>query len=324
MGCLSNPSVRRASDRLRGLVHESPLRFDRTKGAWLKLESLQRTGSFKVRGALNAILAQAERGALRRVVAASAGNHGAGVAWAAQHVGVPAVIVVPLSAPEAKCARIRRYGAKIVRLGQNFDESLDHARALARSNGWQLIHAFDAADVIAGQGSIASELSALRPDVVVVPVGGGGLASGMGLGLASTGARLVGVQVIGLDAMARSLRHRPRLARPMPSVADGLRVRRVGRLTRQLCAKHLERIVMVSEQEVCRAMAQLSLDLGLRVEGAGAAVYAALDRVQGSRKCAVITGGNVDAAVMRHALERAGRATPAGRIATAQPVALAG
>jgi len=302
MCCLTARGVHRAAQRLSGIVEQTPLRYDEERSAWLKLENLQKTGSFKVRGALNALMAQAEQGATSAVVAASAGNHGAGVAWAAKRLGVPAHIIVPVGAPRAKADRIAQLGATVMRYGESFDDSLRYARAFARSNGWRLIHAFDDPEVIAGQGTIACELAEACPDVVVVPIGGGGLASGMGLALRAQGVRLVGAQVQGLDAMHRALRARPMLARPGSSIADGLRVRRVGRRTQQICRQELETIVEVSEQEVRSTMASLAVEQGLIVEGAGAVAVAALKQVSGRSKVAVVTGGNIDSMVMRSVL----------------------
>ena len=299
---LDDHDVYRAAQRISGIVARTPLRYDERRCAWLKLENLQETGSFKVRGALNALMAQAEQGATRAVVAASAGNHGAGVAWAARRLGVPAHVIVPVGAPRAKADRIAELGAKVMRYGESFDDSLRYARAFARSNGWRLIHAFDDPEVIAGQGTIACELAEVSPDVVVVPIGGGGLASGMALALRSQGVRLVGAQVQGLDAMRRALRTRPMLAQPGASIADGLRVRRVGRMTQQICRQDLETIVEVSEQEVRSTMASLALEQGLIVEGAGAVAVAALQQVSGQSKVALVTGGNIDPAVMRSVL----------------------
>lgn len=285
--------VRAAAVRLDAVLPRTPLIHSGAWGAWLKLESLQLTGAYKVRGALNAVLCALEQGDHRPVVAASAGNHGAGVAWAAQHVGLPAVVAVPEDAPSVKVERIAALGAEVQRVGRSFEESLQWARAYAEQAGARLIHAFDDPQVIAGQGTIAFELLGVRPDVVLVPVGGGGLAAGISLVLRAAGVRLVGVQIEGVDAMASVLRGGPDRIVPRPTVADGIRVGSPGQLTRILCRRGLERVVLVREDEVRLAMSALYVQEGLVVEGAGAVAVAGLARVPGQRRVALVTGGNV-------------------------------
>ena len=287
--------VHAAAGRVGGVLRRTPLVYHGRYRSWFKLEQHQETGAYKVRGALNAILCQLERGDERPVVAASAGNHGAGVAWAARHVGLKAVIVVPVGAPRVKIETIRSLGAQVVSHGDTFEQSLMWAQACASSRGWRFLHAFDDPDVIAGQGTIALELLDLRPDVVAVPIGGGGLAAGMSIVLREAGVRLVGVQVAGVDAMASHLRGGPDRIHPPQTVADGLRVRESGKLTREICRQNLSGIELVQEQQVIETVQSVEELHGWTIEGAAAVTLAALPQIYGERRVALITGGNRDA-----------------------------
>jgi threonine dehydratase len=304
-----------ATARIAAVLPPTPLVRSERLGAWLKLESLQVTGAFKVRGALNALTARLARGDRRAVVAASAGNHGLGVAWSARRLGLGATIVVPENAPETKIAGCRALGARVVRAGDGFESCAIRARAIASAEGSLFLHAFDDPEVIAGQATIAAELLACEPDVVVVPVGGGGLIAGVGSVLARAGVRVVGAQVAGVDSLRRALgrsadRERgagigagAALPGPAPAtLADGLRVTTPGRLPLQITSAFLDEIVVVSEAEVAAAMATLALDERVVAEGAGAVAVAALARVAGQRRVAIVSGGNVDRAVLGRVL----------------------
>src|SRR5690606_28576498 len=200
---VSASDVVAAQARLRKYLDVTPTHYAERFGTWLKLENLQRTGSYKVRGALNALLAARERGADRYVITASAGNHAQGMAWAAYRLGTPAITVMPRNAPETKIAGVAHSGATVRLHGETYDEAKAFAKELAELNGFRLLSAFDDADVIAGQGTVGLEIAAaMNPDVVLVPIGGGGLASGVALALKSQGVRIIGAQVEGVDAMA--------------------------------------------------------------------------------------------------------------------------
>ena len=286
--------VHAASRRIWPHLPTTPMVYSAARSSWLKLESFQKTGAYKVRGALNALFCQVERGDRRPVIAASAGNHGAGVAWAARHLGLQARVVVPHGAPRVKTRVIRSLGADVIHFGDQFDDSYEHALQLARRHGWRFLHAFDDPDVIAGQGTVGLEIQTMNPEMVLVPIGGGGLASGISLVTRAAGIRLVGVQVAGVNAMSRALRGdvRPHFT-PM-TIADGLQVRAPGQLTLEICRQGLDDIIEVSEWEVRRAMRALVVEDGLRVEGAGAVAVAGLAHVVGTRAVAVVSGGNVD------------------------------
>lgn len=311
---MAEPDVRRepratASDvlaaqaRLRRHLDVTPMHYAERFGCWLKLENLQRTGSYKVRGALNALMAARERGDDRTVITASAGNHAQGMAWAAYRLGVPAITVMPKNAPDTKVAGVAHWGATVRLHGDTYDEAKAFAAELAAHNGFRLLSAFDDVDVIAGQGTVGLEIaSALVPDVVIVPIGGGGLASGVALALKSQGVRIVGAQVEGVDAMARVLRGDHSPFSPVATLADGVRVKDPGRLTRALLTDLLDDVVIVREAELRETLVRLALEEHVIAEGAGALALAAGRRVAGRSKVAVVSGGNVDAGVLAQLL----------------------
>jgi threonine dehydratase len=286
--------------RLARVVRETPFLPGRY-GA-LKLECLQVTGSYKVRGAYNALARQVESGDRRPVVAASAGNHAAGMAWACRRLGLDATAVVPDAAPATKVQRCRNSGCTVRRGGQSYEACEDTARRLAEERGWRFLHAFDDPDVISGQATVGIEIAGQSPEVVYVPIGGGGLASGVAMVLAPLGIQVIGVQVEGVDAMRRLL-SRERGIEQLPfTVADGIRVRRAGTRTARICAEMLSDVVTVSETEVREEVVRLALEERVVAEGAGAVAAAAMAREPGARKAAVISGGNIDGAMLSELL----------------------
>jgi threonine dehydratase len=277
----------------------------------VKAETLQRTGSFKVRGAACRIAALTEEERRAGVIAASAGNHGQAVAWAAREAGVPATVFMPKDAALAKVGATRGYGADVRLVGEGIEDAIAAAREHAAATGAVIVHPFDDPLVIAGQGTIGLELAEQAPDLeaVVVPVGGGGLASGIALALAQRrlGVRLVGVQAARCAPLAGGAEHGP-------TIADGIAVKRPGLLTKPILDEHLEAVVTVSDEEIAQAIVLLLERAKLVVEGAGAAAVAALlaGRVPGEGTvCAVLSGGNIDASllvqVIDFALTQAGR-----------------
>ena len=311
-----------AQARLRRYLPVTPMHHAERFGVMLKLENLQRTGSYKVRGALNAMLAARERGDQRPVIAASAGNHAQGLAWAAYRLGMQAITVMPHGAPENKIAGVAHWGATVRQHGDSYDEAFAFARELAEQNDYRFLSAFDDPDVIAGQGTIGIEIAPHTPDVVIVPIGGGGLASGVALALKSQGVRVVGAQVEGVDSMARAIKGDTAAIDPARTLADGVRVKVPGLLTRRLCARLLDDVVIVREAELRETLVRLALEENLIAEGAGALALAAGRRVAGKRKCAVVSGGNIDAAMLATLLSevrpRAPR-TPRRRTAELEP-----
>nr|WP_295377650.1 threonine dehydratase [Pseudoxanthomonas sp.] len=299
---VSVADVLAAQARLRRYLPPTPLHHAERFGVMLKLENLQRTGSYKVRGALNALLAARERGDSRPVICASAGNHAQGVAWAAYRLGVQAITVMPHGAPETKIAGVAHWGATVRQHGASYDEAFAFARDLAEQNGYRFLSAFDDPDVIAGQGTVGIEIAPHAPDVVIVPIGGGGLASGVALALKSQGVRVIGAQVEGVDSMARAIRGDTIARDPAASLADGVRVKIPGFITRRLCAHLLDDVVIVREAELRETLVRLALEEHVIAEGAGALALAAGRRVAGKRKCAVVSGGNIDATVLARLL----------------------
>jgi threonine dehydratase len=324
---LGERDLREAARLIRGRVRETPAiasgELSRRLGARvvLKAESLQLTGSFKARGATNAIarLSPAQREA--GVVAASAGNHAQAVAFAARAAGARAVLVMPARAPVAKVAAVRGYGGDVRFVDGGYDEAQADAARLARDERLHPVHAFDSAEVVAGQGTVGLELARQAPRVrlVVVPLGGGGLAAGIGLAVASSlpGARVVGVQAAAcapyLDSLAA---HRPIGARSANTICDGIAVKRPGDFTLPLVERYVHEVVTVSDDEVAEAMVLLLERSKLVVEGAGAVAVAALmhgrvDPPGDGEVCAVLSGGNVDASLLSECI-RLGE-TAAGR-----------
>ena len=304
--------------------------LSRATGAeiWLKPENLQRTGSYKVRGAFARI--QRLTPAQRRlgVITASAGNHAQGVALAAANLGVPAVVVMPLNAPIAKVAATRDLGAEIVLVGESFEAAEAEAQALAAQRGLTFVHPFDDWDVIAGQASVTLEILAdfpaaagSPPQTVVVPTGGGGLLAGavLAAGTVPPAARprVVGVQAAGADAAVRSVRAGQAVTLPAArTIADGIRVRRTGERPLQALLGNVSAVLAVPDEEIARAVVYLLERAKLVVEPAGAVGVAAL--LSGAlrpgpeeRVCVVLSGGNVDvnlvARIIEHGLTRAGR-----------------
>jgi threonine dehydratase len=277
----------------------------------LKAETLQRTGSFKIRGAVNKIesLGEAERKA--GVVAASAGNHGQAVAWAAREAGIEATIFMPAETPMAKVEPTRNYGARAELTGEMFDDALAAAVAWAEESGATFVHPFEDPEVIAGQGTIGLELAEQLPEVetVVVPVGGGGLSSGIALALRALRPE---VKVVGVQAAACApLAGGTELGY---TIAEGIAVKHPGEVTSALLGDLLETIVTVTDEEISEAIVLLMERAKLVVEGAGAAGVAALvaGRVPGDGPAvAILSGGNIDPTlliqVMRHGLTLAGR-----------------
>ena len=286
----------------------------------LKAESLQRAGSFKVRGAANKIASLTPEQKARGVIAASAGNHAQGVALAAANVGIPCTSVMPTGASLPKVEATRGYGATVLLQGDDFDQAQRHARRVMRENDMALIHAFDDPVIVAGQGTIGLEMLEQIEDLdmVVVPVGGGGLISGIGLAIKemAPGVRVVGVQAEASTAVVDSYKASRRITvKGRATVADGIAVGSPGRITLPLVSRYVDDMVTVAEEEVTQAM-MLLLERGkLLVEGAGAVGLAAVlggkIQVFGKRVGVVLSGGNVDphliARVVEHGLAHAGR-----------------
>jgi len=307
------PEIESARERLAGVARVTPVFPSETlsrlagRPVSLKAENLQRTGSFKIRGAYTKLSSLEPERRAAGVVAASAGNHGQAVAWAARELGAPARIFMPQDSPMAKVDATRNYGAEVELTGLAFEETLEEAAAYVEEAGAAFVHPYEDTLVMSGQGTIGLEIAEQVEELetVVIPIGGGGLASGISLALRAVrpGLRLVGVQAAG--------------TRPGGSgytIADGIAVKEPGDLTMGILAETLDDIVTVDDEQIAEAIVLLAERTKLVVEGAGAASAAAV--LQGlvggfGPVLALLSGGNIDASlmvqVMRRGLALAGR-----------------
>ncbi|MDD1666386.1 MAG: threonine ammonia-lyase [Methanomicrobiales archaeon] len=337
------PDIRRARERIAPHIIRTPLVPSPTLSAlcgaevYLKLETMQKAGSFKVRGAMNHILFCRDGIGEKGVVAASAGNHAQGVAVAARAAGVAATVVMPVWASVSKQAAARSYGAEVILSGASLEESIRSARELAGS-GMTYIPAFDDDLVIAGQGTIGLEILEDLPetDLVAVPVGGGGLIAGVAAAVKGTEprVRVFGVQAAACPAAVEAVRAgRPVLVEARPTLADGIRVRQVGDLAFPVIRDMVDGILAVEEEEIAEAMLLLLERKRVIAEGAGAVTLAALisgrlKAGEGSRVVLVVSGGNVDTPlldrVIHQGLVRNGRVLQCEVILEDVPGALAG
>ena len=307
------PDIEAARSRLDGVARVTPVYRSETlsglagREVQLKAENLQRTGSFKVRGAYNRISALSAEERAAGVVAASAGNHGQAVAWAALEVGSHARIYMPQDAPMAKVDATRHYGAEVVLGGDAIEDCLADASRYVEEHGATFVHPFEDPVVIAGQGTIGLELADQVPEIetILIPIGGGGLASGISLALRAVkpGVRIVGVQAAGTLPDGSGF-----------TIADGIAVKSPGELTMSILDRVLDDMISVTDEEISEAIVLLLERTKLVVEGAGAVgVAAVLSGKVGGTGCVVpvLSGGNIDAtlliSVMRHGLAIAGR-----------------
>jgi threonine dehydratase len=311
--------VKEARSSIREFVNLSPCnesaRLSSRLGCklFLKMENLQRTGAYKDRGAMNAILSLDDTHKKAGVIAASAGNHAQGLAFAAQCNNVHATIVMPETAPIAKLRGTRQYGAEVVLHGNGYDDAFGRATELQKEMGYTFVHAFDDPRVIAGQGTVGLELMEHNPylEVFVVPIGGGGLAAGMAVALKEVNPRLriVGVQAENIASMKASLEAGKIVSVSGTTIADGIAVGRPGEHTFPIIRKYVDEIVTVSEDEIAQAVLVLLESEKTVTEGSGAAgVAAVLNRkvsgIEGKQVCVVLTGGNIDTTFLKNILAR--------------------
>ena len=312
--------VKAARERVRDRVVLTPCTPSEAFGemfggkAWFKFENLQRTGSFKERGALNCMLSLSDEERRRGVIAASAGNHAQGVAFHARRLGIPATIVMPERTPLIKVSNTERYGAKVVLHGSVYDEAMAEAMRIRETEGQALIHPFDMEAVIAGQGSIGLELLEQCPemDVVVVPVGGGGLISGIALAIKEVRpeVRLVGVESSVLPAAYRAREAGELVTIPgAETIADGIAVRRIGDNTFGLIQKYVDELVVVDEAEIASAVLLLlerekTVAEPAAATSVAAAVYGTLGGLVGKNVVMLLSGGNVDVTLLSRIIDR--------------------
>ncbi|GAB1833993.1 threonine ammonia-lyase [Achromobacter xylosoxidans] len=323
-------SIQTARENLRGQVLKTPFTLSRTLsdifGAeiWLKFENLQFTASFKERGALNRMLTLSEDERRAGVIAVSAGNHAQGVAYHAQRMGVPAVIVMPRFTPTVKVANTRRFGAEVVLAGDTFDDAKAHGYELAKQRGLIMIHPYDDEAVIAGQGTVALEMLEDQPqlDTLVIAIGGGGLISGIATAAKALkpGIEIIGVQTERFPAMYAAIKG-VSMPNGQYTIAEGIAVKSPGGLTQPIVSQLVDHIELVSEADIEHAIVVLLEIEKTVVEGAGAAGLAALlraqeagsERFKGKRIGLVLTGGNIDPLMLGELIERG--MVRAGRLA---------
>lgn len=316
---LTLTQIEAARERLRSHIAPTPLLRSETlsrecgTALYLKLENLNVTGSYKERGALNAMLAMSEEQRARGVIAASAGNHAQAVAYHAGRLGVRALIYMPQYTPMVKVAATRGWGAEVVLHGENFDESLAGARRRGEQDGFTFLHAFNDPDVMAGQGTVGLELLEQLPglEAVVVPVGGGGLIAGIACAVKESrpDVRVIGVEPLALPSMTAALREgKPVQLDAAPTIADGAAVRLVGDQTFGVVQRYVDEMVAVDDEEVARAILRLLEKQKMLAEGAGALAVAALlhgkTALRDRRTVALVSGGNIDVLLLSHIIER--------------------
>jgi len=310
-------AIKAAAQTLRGAIVATPFAHSRTLSGmlgceiWLKFENLQFTASYKERGALNrlASLSEAERRA--GVIAMSAGNHAQGVAYHARRLGIPVTIVMPEGTPAVKVENTRALGAHVILDGATLEDSAHVTRLMVREHGFTFIHPFDDPKVIAGQGTVALEMLGVMPDLddFIVPIGGGGLISGMGTVARALkpGLRMIGVEAGLYPSMYNLVKH-ANLPIGGDTLAEGIAVKEPGALTRSIIGHVVDDIMLVSEAEIERAVALLIGVEKTVVEGAGAAGLAAIiadrHRFRDRRVGLVLCGGNIDARLLASVLTR--------------------
>ncbi len=320
MTAITLTEIEAARTRQAGVVLRTPLIYSHTlsraggREVFLKLENLQTTGSFKLRGAINRLSLLKARGEGTRVVAASAGNHGQGVAFAAAYLGLPATIVMPRGASISKQLATRGYGAEVILHGRDLGEALERAQELV-AQGYTFIHPYDDPEVIAGQGTLGLEIIEDLPGVatVVLPVGGGGLAAGVAVAIKARRpeVRLIGVQTAQVPSLAVALeRGAPTPVKSRPTLADGINVPLVGRHPFPCLKQHLSEVALVEEGEIVQALLLLLEGKKVLAEGAGAAATAAFlgplaGRDLGRRVVLVVSGGNIDIPLLERVVPRA-------------------
>lgn len=306
-----------AKRRLEGVIHTTDLvpsrvLSDETREIYLKSESLQQTGSFKVRGAYVKIASLSPEERQRGVIASSAGNHAQGVALAAQRFGVPATIVMPEGAPLAKVSATRALGAKVVLCGAVYDDAFRKAVELQQQSGAVFIHPFDDPLVIAGQGTIGLEILDDLPDVdaIVVPVGGGGLIAGIAVAVKAIRpeVRIIGVEAAGAASMGASIKEgKPITLMRASTIADGIAVKTPGELTFQITQALVDELVAVDDDEIAQTILYLMERSKIVTEGAGAAAVAAILGHKfhcHGKVAAILSGGNIDVTVLSNIIDK--------------------
>jgi len=315
---LSMKDIEQAAVRLKGVLHKTPLErsetFSKMAGCevYLKYENLQKTGSFKIRGAYNKISELIEQGKTDSVVASSAGNHAQGVAFAANKLGIKSTIVMPKTTPIAKVKAAEDYGATVCLHGNYYDDSYARAMEIQQETGAEFVHPFNDLSVIAGQGTIGYDILQALPnvDVVLVPAGGGGLLAGMAFYLKNINPRIkvIGVQAEGASAIKQTFDNKKfTTLTSVNTIADGIAVRVPGDITTSIINEYVDEVVTVSDSEISSAILNLLERCKQMVEPAGAASVAAVlggkVDVKGKRAVCILSGGNIDVSFIHKIIE---------------------
>ena len=309
--------IRAAAKRIEGAIVRTPMLISRTLSeivgaeVWLKFENLQFTAAYKERGALNKLLQLSPEERDRGVIAASAGNHAQAVAYHAKRLGIPATIVMPANTPTVKVTQTAGHGAEVVLHGDMFDDAYAHARELALEKGFVFVHPFDDPQIIAGAGTVALEMLEDAPDLdmIVVPIGGGGLMSGVSIASRALKAEieLIGVEAELYPSMKCAIQgcHMPLGG---DTLAEGIAVKQPGELTSRILKDNADDVVLVPERDLERAVAMLVGIEKTVVEGAGAAGLAAMlhepERFRGKKVATILCGGNIDTHLLANVLVR--------------------
>jgi threonine dehydratase len=308
-----------AREKMKGVIHTTPLDYSKTfsqlahNEVYLKLENLQKTGSFKARGSYNKLLSLSKEELDKGVVAASAGNHAQGVAYSSQMLGAGCTIVMPKGAPLSKVLATKQYGAEVLLEGATFDDALAYALELKEQRDATFIHAFDDDAIIAGQGTVGLEILDQLPDVeaIICPVGGGGLIAGVAMAVKEKNPHIAvyGVQTLACPSMKQSLlENKPIMVESTPTMADGIAVKKPGLRTFDIVQKYVDDIYCVDEMEIARTMLMVLERNKLLVEGSGACSLSALlyekIKIKEKKVVAVLSGGNVDMNFISRIIER--------------------
>ncbi|MDR0931177.1 MAG: threonine ammonia-lyase [Clostridiales bacterium] len=334
--------IQDAAQRLKGVIHKLPLLSSRTfsqlSGAeiYFKCENQQRTGSFKIRGAYNKIAKLTENQDVESVVASSAGNHAQGVAYAAAQKGINSIICMPKSAPLAKIAATKGYGAQVILHGAGFDDAYEKALDVQKETNATFVHAYNDEDIIAGQGTIGIEILQELPtvDAIVVPVGGGGLLSGISFAVKEVcpHVKVIGVQAEGCDPLVRSYKAKSLVnADKSNTIADGIAVRHPGDVNFEIIKNCVDDMVTVTEDEISESVLLLLERSKQAVEPSGAVAVAAMINkkinLPGKKVVCILSGGNIDVGFMnkiiRQGLVARGRMLKLSIVLADQPGALA-
>ncbi len=314
---LTIDNVYRAQRALKGVIRKTDVLYapKLCKGTelYLKTENLQITGSFKVRGAYYKMTCLSDEEKSRGVIACSAGNHAQGVALAAQKNGIKSVICLPDGAPISKVEATKSYGAEVCLVEGVYDDAYNKALQLRDEKGYTFVHPFNDEEVIAGQGTIGLELMEQLPDIdaVLVPIGGGGLISGIAYTMKTLNphVKVYGVQAQGAPSMKNAVEHgEVEALASVSTIADGIAVKKPGDLTYELCSKYVDEIVTVTDDEISAAILALMETHKLVTEGAGAVAVAAVMfgkvNLQGKKAVAVLSGGNIDVTILSRVIKR--------------------